>query len=111
MKVRLEQREQGLKAAVAGPVDIDTSPALRQQVLEAWPSDGKLLELDFAGVDYLSSPGIAVLLEFRHVLAKDGADVRLTAASPRVREVLATCRLDTLFLPDGEDGPRVPIAG
>lgn len=92
-----------LRVSVSGPVDIDTAPVLRMHVQQAWSRMLQRLELDFANVDYISSPGIAVLLEFRHWLARDNVPVVLTAASPRVREVLATCRLEAMFLP-GDHG-------
>lgn len=111
MRLNLTKQGDALRVDVAGPVDIDTSPTLRQQVLEAWTPGLKSLELDFADVDYISSPGLALLLEFRHWLAKEDAEVRLLAASAQVREVLATCRLDTLFFPDVNSGPQVPVAG
>ncbi|MDZ4685518.1 MAG: STAS domain-containing protein [Planctomycetaceae bacterium] len=99
-----------LKVHVIGAIDVDTSPALREQLQLAWKSGLKAMELDFSEVQYISSPGIALLLEIRQLLAKDNATVSLSAASPQVREVLATCRLDTMFLPDGHSGPPISAA-
>jgi len=99
-----------LKVRVIGAVDIDTTPGLREELQQAWHPGLKWMELDFSGVQYISSPGIALLLEIRQLLAKDDATVALTAASPQVREVLTTCRLDGMFLPDGHSGPPVSAA-
>lgn len=111
MKATIATVKQTLCVQVKGPIDIDTSPALREQVMRAWTAAHLRLELDFAQVDYISSPGIALLLEFRHTLARQDAAVSLTSASPQVREVLATCRLDAMFLPDDNGGTTVPAAG
>jgi anti-anti-sigma factor len=100
-----------LRVSVSGPVDIDTAPILRAHVQQAWTRTLNRLELDFTRVDYMSSPGIALLLEFRHWLARDNVAVLLTAASPRVREVLATCRLEAMFLPEDHGDTHVPVAG
>jgi anti-anti-sigma factor len=100
-----------LLVKVTGVVDIDTSPLLHDKVFAAWTPDLTRMELDFSGVDYISSPGIALLLEFRHMLQKQNAEVVLVAASKQVREVLAMCRLDSMFLPDCDGGTTVPAAG
>ncbi|HUQ68216.1 MAG TPA: STAS domain-containing protein [Planctomycetaceae bacterium] len=99
-----------LKVRVIGAVDVDTSPAFREELQQAWNPSLKLMDLDFSEVQYISSPGIALLLEIRQLLAKDNAAVVVSAASQQVRDVLTTCRLDTMFLPDGHSGPPVSAA-
>jgi anti-anti-sigma factor len=111
MQVQIVRTGKTLRILVSGPVDNETTPQLRTQVQQAWTRSLQRLELDFAAVDYISSPGIALLLEFRQWLARDHVPVQVTAASIRVKEVLATCRLDGLFLADGNDETRVPAAG
>jgi anti-anti-sigma factor len=111
MQVQIVRTGKTLQVQVSGPIDFETAPHLRTQVQQAWTRSLQRLELQFAAVDYISSPGIALLLEFRQWLARDHVPVQVTAASIQVQEVLATCRLDGLFLAEGNDGTRVPAAG
>lgn len=111
MNAQISTQGTTLLVKVTGAVDIDTSPLLHDQVFAAWSTALTRLELDFSGVEYISSPGIALLLEFRHTLQKQNAGVALIAASKPVHDVLAMCRLDTMFLPSGNGGTSVPAAG
>ncbi len=93
--------------ALAGDVDLETSPQLRT-LLEERPC-GPLV-LDFAGVNYIDSSGLATLIEHYQKMAK-GAKAApgapkprlvLAALSPRVRGAFELVRLNEIF-PDYPD--------
>jgi anti-sigma B factor antagonist len=49
------------------------------------------------GISHIDSSGLRMLLAARSAAAERGAQLGLVGATPRVREVLAVTRLDTVF--------------
>jgi anti-sigma B factor antagonist len=81
--------------AVLGEVDVATAPTLRQELLRlATESTGPpRIVVDLAGVDFLDSTGLGVLLgSLKRVRAKDGA-LALSRAEPHVRKVFEITRV------------------
>ena len=78
---------------VAGELDLATSPALREACLQAVEGGGDV-ELDLAGVSFLDSSGISVLVQTRQRLDTLGRHLRIRAASGPVRRVLELSGLD-----------------
>jgi len=87
-----------LFASVSGEVDLNNSPELRGTMLDlvARNRPHKLV-LDLAGVPYMDSSAIAVLVELLRRLGK-GGQVILTNLQPRVRGLLEIARLDSIFV-------------
>ena len=56
----------------------------------------KLL-LNLAGVNYVDSNGIGIIVSILVALGRAGGQLKLTSASPRVREVLGVTRLLTIL--------------
>jgi anti-anti-sigma factor len=61
MEIRKTQTGDTDILTLIGRLDIVTAPKLEEALLELIPSSEKV-ELDFAGVDYVSSAGLRVLL-------------------------------------------------
>ena len=55
------------------------------------------LSVDCSGLDYISSAGLALLVETHQRLAAAGHDLRLTGVVPRVRDVFTYAGLDQLI--------------
>jgi len=80
---------------VLGEVDVATAPTLRQTLLGLVSETGgpPRIVIDLAGVDFLDSTGLGVLLgALKRVRAKDGVLV-LARAEPHVRKVFEITRV------------------
>ncbi len=100
MDVSYESRAGGsVVAMVKGDVDLNTSPVLRRGLLarlDGVPA-GSALVLGLAGVTYMDSSGVAVLIETLQRSRHRGARLALAAASPAVRMVIELARLERIF--------------
>ena len=58
----------------------------------------KTLVLDLAGVPYMDSSAVAVLVEALQRIRRSGGKIHLRNLQPRVRGLLEIARLDTIFV-------------
>jgi anti-sigma B factor antagonist len=92
-------------ASITGEIDLHNSPEVRTELLR-YVDEGKpsRLVLNLAGVPYMDSSAIAVLVEALQRLRKQGGKIYLTQLQPRVKGLLEIARLDTIFiLADSEE--------
>ena len=84
--------------SVRGEIDLHNSPELRTELLDLLARhEPKKLVLNLAGVAYMDSSAIAVLVEAMQKLRKVGGRVCLTNLQPRVKSLLEIAKLMTLF--------------
>ncbi|MBM3515432.1 MAG: STAS domain-containing protein [Alphaproteobacteria bacterium] len=81
---------------LSGDVDLQTSPSVRQKLLECLDKQKKLV-VDMSNVAYIDSSGVASLVEAFQVSRKKGAKFALAAVSPSAMRVLSLARLDKVF--------------
>jgi anti-sigma B factor antagonist len=88
---------------VAGRVDAATAPKLKQQI-EALFGEGRYrIVLDLAGLEYVSSPGLRVLIEARKrarewkITDLEGGDIRIANLPPKIKEVFDLTGFTSLF--------------
>lgn len=88
---------------VSGRVDASTAPQLKQQI-EALFEEGRYrIVLDLAKLDYISSPGLRVLIEARKrarewkITDLEGGDIRIANLPPRIKEVFDLTGFTSLF--------------
>ena len=89
----------GPVVAISGEIDIQSGPQLRDQLLGIIRRHGAGLALDLAGVTFIDCAGINVLLAARRRAQLEGGSLHVLRASPRVRQVLALTRLDSVLMP------------
>ncbi len=82
---------------ISGRIDAAAAPAVRQRVTEAAESGARYIVVDLAGVTFLSSSGLRVLLLLARDLRKRGSDLRLCSAQPHVAEVFHLTGFDQIF--------------
>ena len=70
---------------LSGRLDTITSPQLERELKELLPG-AKELVLDFAGLEYISSAGLRVLLSAQKVMAKQG-EMKLTHVNETIMEI------------------------
>jgi anti-sigma B factor antagonist len=100
--------------AVTGELELATAPQLRQRVVGLVGDGDTRIILDLAGVDFVDSVGLGVVVAALKRVRSRGGDVVVAGAAPRVREVFEITRLDEIvaLFPDVDDalaalGPSV----
>jgi anti-sigma B factor antagonist len=88
MDVQLHEEDAVTIVSVRGDVDASTAPALREAVLKAAASDGRLL-LDLSEVSFMSSAGLRVLLVLHRTIDGNRGRVVLVGLAATVRETMA----------------------
>lgn len=83
--------------APKGSLNTQTSPKLEQQLLAVLGAKGRLVVIDFKGVDYLSSAALRVLLMFTRRLARADGRLLLCAMSADLKKVFAISGFDRDF--------------
>lgn len=76
---------------VEGELDAATAPELAQALRAAAP--GETITVDLAGLTFIDSSGIAVLLAAHRREETDGTRLRLTRPSEPVRRTIGICGL------------------
>ena len=78
-------------------VDLDSSPLLRERLVELTDAHEKAVVVDLENVKYMDSSGIATLVEALQKIKKYGGQLWLTNLSDTVRSVFELSRLDRVF--------------
>jgi anti-anti-sigma factor len=76
---------------------VDEEPADERLLSLLGQTDRKVLALDFANVNFVSSIGLAVLLRLRKQLAANGRRLAVLNVRPEVYEVFSVTKLTTVF--------------
>ncbi|MBI4177936.1 STAS domain-containing protein [bacterium] len=82
---------------VAGEVDMNTSPKLRDLFKSASAQGLKTVTVNLAGVAYMDSSGIATLVEMLQILNKTKGRLVLKAMTPQVKAVFEIAHLMEVF--------------
>ena len=86
MEIEKKQSEDVTTLSLTGRLDTVTSPKLQEALAEVL-SLSDLTELDFAGIDYVSSAGLRVLLFGQKKAQASGKTMKLKNVSSEVMEV------------------------
>jgi anti-sigma B factor antagonist len=88
---------------ITGRMDAASAPQLKQQIEALFEQGRYRLVLDLAGLDYVASPGLRVLIEARKrardrkLTDLEGGDVRIANLPPRIKEVFDLTGFTSLF--------------
>jgi len=96
MTVDITEKDGVNVVALSGDIDLQTSPKVRQGLLECLESHDKVL-VDMSQVNYIDSSGVASLVEAFQVSRTKGASFALVHVSPAAMRVLNLARLDKVF--------------
>jgi anti-sigma B factor antagonist len=93
-----ETEEDGVKiVSLEGEIDLACSPELREILHEHVVARRPTLILDFAGVSYVDSSGLATLVEYVRKAQEFRGQLALVAVTTRVRTILDLVRLSEVF--------------
>jgi anti-sigma B factor antagonist len=88
---------------VAGRLTAAEAPELQERINQLFNEGRYRILLDFAGLEYISSPGLRVLIEARKRAREwkltdfDRGDVRIVNLPPRIKEVFDLTGFTSLF--------------
>jgi len=88
---------------VSGRVDAATAPRLKQQIDALFDEGRYRIVLDLAKLEYVSSPGLRVLIEARKrarewkITDLEGGDIRIANLPPKIKEVFDLTGFTSLF--------------
>ena len=83
--------------SITGDIDLETSPQLREFLKPKSSKKTTLLVLDFSGVSYIDSSGLATLIEYFQAVQGFKGKLALASLSPRVKNVFEIVRLEQIF--------------
>lgn len=84
-------------AELSGEIDLHVSPELRKKLHSLAQEKTPSLVVDFSGVDYIDSSGLATLIEYVREASEHGGKLVLCGMQPRVKMVFELVRLHELF--------------
>lgn len=96
MKVNIEEQDTAVLFSVEGYLDTTTAPEF-DAILSPYVAGEKNFVLDFAGLEYVSSAGLRVILRATQTLENTGRTVTVRNISGEVREVFELTGFDTLL--------------
>jgi anti-sigma B factor antagonist len=97
---RIESRREGDVTVIRceGRITLGLATnTLRNLMREALDGGAKKLLVDFSGATQLDSTGIGELVGALSLANEKGAELKLAAMPPKIRELLRITRLDTVF--------------
>ncbi|MFJ7335680.1 STAS domain-containing protein [Streptomyces sp. NPDC101116] len=97
LTVRQHDTTTGPVLHVAGDLDYDQAPVLRDRVGRLPLSRGQCLVLDLSGLAFCDSSGITALLAARQHALAAGADIVLAAVPANLMRVITLVGLDQVF--------------
>lgn len=83
--------------SITGDIDLETSPQLRDFLKPKSSKKTPALLLDFTGVEYIDSSGLATLIEYFQAVQGFKGKLALASLSPRVKNVFEIVRLEQIF--------------
>src|SRR5262249_20781104 len=82
---------------IEGRITINNSDAMRRKLLSALRSRPAEVTVDFSGVTYMDSSGLATLLEAVRIARSQGTRLVLTGAFGQPQRLVVVAQLDRCF--------------
>ena len=82
---------------VTGEIDLHASPALREELQACAADKTPVLLVDFTGVEYIDSSGLATFIEYVREAAAYKGKIALFGLKKKVRTIFDLVRLNELF--------------
>ena len=87
LQINKEKAGEMLTVRLNGDLNVKTSPHLEEELTKSLV-DVKELILDFAGVEYISSAGLRVLLNMEKTMRRQNGQMKLRNVNPAVKEII-----------------------
>ena len=105
--IDIVERDGAVYVAVEGELDVATAPQLDEKITQAEARVTPLIVIDLAGVEFMDSTALQVLLKAEARSQSNGRRLRLTSPSPQVQRLFEVAGvLDRLPLIASADDTR-----
>ena len=82
---------------ITGEINFDTSPVLRNTFIKLIGEKKNKVIINFNGVSYIDSSGLATLVELLQKIKSHSGVLRLCNINPKVKSVFEVTKLDKIF--------------
>ena len=111
MQIEKSQNDGVTTLRVSGEIDLHASPALRSELQTCVSEKTPVLLVDFAGVDYIDSSGLATFIEYLRDTSSFQGKIALFGLKKKVRTIFDLVRLNELFtITDSADAAVAALA-
>lgn len=97
MKIKEEKQNDIVVCNLEGEVNINNSPELRKFFDVIIKRNDKKVLINFSGVSYIDSSGLATLIEMLQRLKKTGGSLRFSNMDQRVKSIFEITKLHKVF--------------
>ena len=97
MQIKLKDSDGVVICCISGEVTIDTVPELKKTFKKIIDNKTRKVLLDFRGVDYIDSSGLASLIDLSRNLKVIQGMVFMSELSPKVSSIFSITKLDKVF--------------
>jgi len=97
MKIKEEKASDEVICVPEGEINISNSPELRKAFDSIIKRNEKKVLVDFSGVPYIDSSGLATLVEMFQRLKKIGGRLRFNSMESKVKSIFELTKLHRLF--------------
>ena len=81
----------------SGRMDVESSPAVRQAIMDAWNKGAKSVIVDLSEVDFMDSSGLSALVSGMKALRKTGGQLSICNTNAQIRTAMRLTMLDRVF--------------
>ena len=94
VELETEQRDDGLRVALSGDLDVASAPAVEERLVELdGPDSPAVLVLDLRGLSFIDSTGLSLLINTDRRARKAGRRVTIVSGKGAPRRLLETTGL------------------
>jgi anti-sigma B factor antagonist len=102
-EMRIVANENGALASLYGRIDIDSSPAVRDQLIALFQvPHPRTVSIDLSGVTHIDSSGVATLIEALKIARQCKTELRLQGLNDRLHRLFEATGILSLFNGDIE---------
>lgn len=92
-----ETRSPYTVVSVTGEIDVNTSPHLRDKILELLERRNRRLVIDLDGTDFLDSTALGILVGVSKRLRAAGGSLTVVCSQPRILRTFQVTNLEKVF--------------
>ena len=98
LSIQISRMKPGVVSlSLIGPIDENSSPTLDKEICEVLAEPVEVLVLDMAGVDYITSAGVGIIVKTKTSLKRKGSDFAMINLQPQVKKVFEIIRLTPIL--------------
>jgi anti-sigma B factor antagonist len=97
LQIALDRNGEACVLTLQGEVDVYTAPAVRTRLLEAVEGGCPVLVVDMAGVDFIDSSGLGVLVSGLKRIRESGGRMTLVTDRESILKIFRITGLDKVF--------------